>query len=96
MKLSFFSLDKFNKFIKVQKDTLPKFFNKNVVYKSLVKIATRMLIKQVENPQEYLSIAIISTAITRTNYRTTELVLIMNLIERMSKFLIKKNFSINV
>ena len=30
VKLSFLSLNKLNKFIKVQKDTLPKFSNKNV------------------------------------------------------------------
>ena len=33
VKLSFFSLNKLNKFIKVQKDILSKFSNKNVVYK---------------------------------------------------------------
>ncbi|KYN22199.1 hypothetical protein ALC57_05409, partial [Trachymyrmex cornetzi] len=37
VKLSFFSTNKLNKFIKVQKDILPKFSNKNVVYKIFCK-----------------------------------------------------------
>ncbi|KYN18663.1 hypothetical protein ALC57_09022 [Trachymyrmex cornetzi] len=37
VKLAFFSFNKLKKFIRVQKDTLPKYFNKNVVYKIFCK-----------------------------------------------------------
>jgi len=98
IKLPFFNLNKLNKFIKIQKNTLPKFSNKNVMYKISCKDAIcRMLVKQIGNyPREYLSIVEYHNSSNKNQSVTTELVLIMNLIGRMSKFLERKDFSINV
>jgi len=80
VKLFFFSLNKFNKFIKVQKDTLPKFSNKNVVYKIPCKDCDAYVGQKGRKLFTIFEQSLI--AITRSNQRsqTTNLVSIMNLI----------------
>ena len=96
VKLSFFSLNKLNKFIKVQKDILSKFSNKNVVYKIPCKDCDAYVGQKGRKLFTIFEQSLI--AITRSNQRsqTTNLVSIMNLIQRISKFLIRKDFSINI
>jgi len=93
VKLFFFSLNKVNKFIKVQNNILLKFFNKIVVYKIPYKDCDALYVSQTSRK---LSTRISEHCNINSSDKITDLVLIMNLIGRMSKFLIRKNFSINV